>query len=44
MNNHEIPVQFLARKTPAASNGRGNFKFKGDVLYSYDDVIAVFFR
>lgn len=42
MNNQDIPVLFLARRVPSASNGRGNFKFKNGILYSYDNVIAVF--
>jgi len=41
MNNHDIPVAFMTGRLPYGSNGRNNFRFKGDVLYSYDDVIAV---
>jgi hypothetical protein len=41
MNNHDIPEAFLAGRYPYGSNGRNNFRFKGPVLYSYDDVIAV---
>ncbi len=41
MNNHDIPVAFVTGRLPYASNGRNNFRFKGNVLYSYDDVIAV---
>lgn len=41
MNNHDIPSLYLAGKLPYASNGRNNFRFKGPVLYSYDDVIAI---
>lgn len=41
MNNHDIPHAYLSGKLPYGSNGRNNFRFKGDVLYSYDDVVAV---
>lgn len=40
MNNHDIPHFFLDQRLPYGSNGRGNFKFKENILVSYDNVIA----
>lgn len=42
MNNLDIPVLFVARRIKEARNGRGNFRFRGDILYSFDDVVAMF--
>ena len=41
MNNHSIPQAFLDGRITTGSNGRGNFRFKGDTLWSYDDIVAV---
>lgn len=42
MNNVDIPILFMARRIPTGSNGRGNFKFKNETLFSYDDIVAKF--
>lgn len=42
MNNSDVPNVFLSQKVERGTNGRGNLKFVGKVLYSYEDVIALF--
>jgi hypothetical protein len=41
MNNHDISALFVARKVASAANGRNNLRFKDGILWSYDNVVAM---